>query len=281
LGMFFVPKVNTTTALIVETHTIAYNEYIEANAGIIAGDGFLWFYYTQNNSDIELEVWLMNNAEYNNFVQYGSGLHYTIYTGSGNFSEWVGLGYTDLLHILIFNVDVPQRTTEIKLHLDKDQIMPHDGGTDDEDAGGTFAGAMYLEEEDYNSTGRLFFGDIADFYKFYANQSDHLTLNIRGLRFGNTSFTLYAPGGFTEVATADYITQDIEFTILINYTGYWIMRFYKDADDLLLSKYNFEIQISLPTVLISTPISIPIVTVITISLPVVCAMVILTKKRKQ
>ncbi|MHA1188558.1 MAG: hypothetical protein ACTSSK_17190 [Candidatus Heimdallarchaeota archaeon] len=76
LGMFFVPKVNTTTALIVETHTIAYNEYIEANAGIIAGDGFLWFYYTQNNSDIELEVWLMNNAEYNNFVQYGSGLHY-------------------------------------------------------------------------------------------------------------------------------------------------------------------------------------------------------------
>ena len=122
IGLFFCPKINTTTAYTEETHVIAYNEYIEFNAGIIDADEMLWFYYFQNNSDIELEVWMMDHAAYGNFVQTGSGTYYQLHSGSCNFSDYVSFGVADRIHILIFNIDVPQRTTEIRLLLGRSKI---------------------------------------------------------------------------------------------------------------------------------------------------------------
>ncbi|MHA1306694.1 MAG: hypothetical protein ACTSQN_05295, partial [Candidatus Heimdallarchaeota archaeon] len=231
-GLFFVPKGIKTQALLEETHVIVYDDYVEANVGATDFDEFLWIHYTQNNSDVLLEIVIMDHSEYNNFLQYGSGTNVTSGPMSGNFTDYLMFGTEGIIwHLLIFNADfILQRTTEINLYLEKGDFYQNDGGSG-YDAGGYFASALYLEEENFFSSGKLFFGDTIDFYKFYAEEGDHLSININGLRFGNTSFILYAPNGFREMVTADYITQDLEINIPANYSGYWIMKFYKDDFD--------------------------------------------------
>jgi hypothetical protein len=204
-------------------------------------------------------------------------VYYTVYVGNGNFSEWIGFGEATIIHILIFNIDVPQRTTELTIYSEKDVIASNDGGCGT-DAGGTFAGAHYLDPEYYNSSGRLFFGDIADFYKFYANEGDNISLKIRNLRLGNTSFILYAPNGFIELISADYITQDLEFVIPANYTGYYIMRFYKDAYDTICSKYYFDLEINQP-ITTSNQLSTQLISLISTGVSIIGVMIILRKKR--
>jgi len=277
LGLFFVPKVNTTTALTEETHVIVFDDYIEANLGTISTDEFLWIHCTQENSDIIIQIWAMDHTNYNEFIQYGTGIYHEIGYGTGNFTQYFYIGVEDIWHILVFNVDsIHQRTTTINLFLEIGDFGENDGGSGI-DAGGYFASALYLEDENYNSSGRLLFWDLIDFYKFYAEVGDHLSIKINGLRFGNTSFILYAPNGLYEKASADYITQDIEIILPVNQSGYWIMKFYKDDYDLVYSHYYFEIKVSPPTV----PTSITLATIITSGTSFIIATVVLRKKRKQ
>lgn len=58
------------------------------------------------------------------------------------------------------------------------------------------------------------------------------------------------------------------------------MRFYKDGYDQLLSKYYFDIVVGPPVTLTTPVVSIPLITIITISVSIVGTMVIIRKNRK-
>lgn len=155
---------------------------------------------------------------------------------------------------MFLNYDsVALATTTVTANVEFVEESTQNDGNSGSDAGGLFASAVYLETDDFNSSGILEYLDCKDFYKFLVSEALEITILIENLRNSNCNFTLYEPAGST-IAKRDQISSDESITVNATETGYWIMSMSKaSCDDYQTESYDFKIILKTTSTTPTTP----------------------------
>ncbi|MCK5184709.1 MAG: hypothetical protein KAQ95_10410 [Candidatus Heimdallarchaeota archaeon] len=225
-------------------------EWFEISSGTSIGTNHVieWS-FTSTNPDIVIDVWVFDDPEFSTFSTFGDLVGDLLTQAQSSDSGYYFPATTSVWHVVFFNNDGSSpATTTVTANVEFVEESTQNDGNSGGDAGGTFAGAVYLESADFNSSGILEYLDCKDYYKFLVSEALEITIVIENLRNGNCNFTLYKPAGSIK-AQRDQITTDETIIVNATETGYWIMSINKaSCDDYQTENYTFKIMLKIPPI---------------------------------
>ncbi len=218
-------------------------EWFEISSGVTIGTNHVieWS-FTSTNPDIVIDVWAFDDSEFSTFSASGSLVGDLLTQAQSSDSGYYFPASTSVWHVVFFNNDGSSpATTTVTANVEFIEESTQNDGNSGGDAGGLFASAVYLETDDFNSSGILEYLDCKDFYKFLVSENLEITILIENLRNSNCNFTLYRPAG-TTITKRDQIAIDETIKVNATETGYWIMSLSKaSCDDYQTESYDFKI----------------------------------------
>ena len=200
--------------------------------------------YTQSVAGAVLNVWALDDLNYQNFVAHVAysyeDLSFGIITG-----DYFIPTSESVWHIIFWNVDSPlERSTTVtaKVEFDEQNPTQNDGNTGG-DANAGYWNPTFLDEANFNSSGMLIFQDTTDVYKFYIDENETVTISIKGLNDENCNFYLINPSAEV-VTSSENMTSDFEYEFTTTYT-YYFMIFNKTFSETYVQRevYYFIIDI--------------------------------------
>ncbi len=280
-----VPSFTHDAHSVVRVETLAIDEWFEVNSTTLIGtDHFIVWEFTQSVADAALNVWAMDDTNFQNFIAHVPFTYYDLSFGLITGDYFIPISES-IWHVVFWNVDAPlDRTTTVTAKVEFDEQTPtqNDGNTGG-DANPSYSSPTFLDEDDFNSSGMLIFHDVRDLYKFYIGTNESVTLTITGLYDANCNFYLIDPL-VDVVASSENMTQDFQYEFTTEFT-YYFMIFNKTFTDPYVEKevYYFDIQIDNSTENeTDSTVEMPIVFIDIISgllsIPIISAVVIIKKK---
>ena len=225
-------------------------EWFEISSGTSIGTNHVieWS-FTSTNPDIVIDVWVFDDSEFTTFSTWGDLVGDLLTQAQSSDSGYYFPATTSVWHVVFFNNDGSSpATTTVTADVEFVEESTQNDGNSGGDAGGLFASAVYLETDDFNSSGILEYTDCKDYYKFLVSESLEITVVIEGLSNGNCNFTLYEPSGSINT-TRNLIASDETIKVNTTTTGYWIMSINKaSCDDYQTENYTFKIMLKSPPI---------------------------------
>ncbi|NHK32727.1 MAG: hypothetical protein FK730_15360 [Asgard group archaeon] len=268
--------------------TLEFEEYIEIHSSTIIGtDYFITWSITQDDPDVYVEVFALDEGNFTNFQNGWAHLRYYLSVSYDPATSGYFIPNHDSTWYIIFqNVDAPMfRSTTVTAKVEFEEKFPQQNdGNSGSDAGNSIGNALYLYEDDYNCSGMLVYQDWWDYYRFYTKENDTVTISVSDLYDGNCNFYLIDPVLYNIRESRESITTNLEISIQIDQTGYWIIEFNKTEFSYIEKEtYNLQIEIDSPLTETSTPTNqsgYHFTTIVSISLLSLICTIVIRKKRK-
>jgi hypothetical protein len=268
--------------------TLEFEEYIEIHSSTIIGsDYFATWSISQDDPDVYVEVFALDEGNYSNFQNGWAHIRYYLSVSYDPATSGVFYPNHDSIWYIVFqNVDAPMfRSTTVTAEVEfESKFLEQNDGNSGGDAGNTMNNPLYLFEDDYNCSGMLVYQDYWDYYKFYTKENDTVTISVSGLYNANCNFYLIDPVLYNFRESRESISADFEFSIQIDQTGFWIIEFNKTEYSYEKEIYNLQIEIDSPlTDTNGSPtnqIGFHFSIIIPISLSSLISIIVLYKKRK-
>ena len=135
--------------------------------------------FTSTNPAVLLDVWVFDDSEFTTFSTWGDLVGDLLTQEYSSDSGYYFPATSSIWHVVFFNNDATAvATTTVTADVEFVEESTQNDGNSGGDAGGLFASAVYLEPDDYNSSGSLEYLDCKDYYKFLVSEALENTILI-------------------------------------------------------------------------------------------------------